>query len=468
MRRIDLFPGRCIGVLGMGRSGLAAARALAAGGAAPVCGDDRPAGREAAEREGFETADLVEAMAGLDALIVSPGAPHLYPTPHRAVAAAFEAGVPVDNDIGLFFAQRAADRAAGRPAATVVAVTGSNGKSTTAALIAHLVAEAGRPTQLGGNIGRGVFDLEPARDGEVAVLELSSYQTDLARRLDPEIAIFLNLIPDHLDRHGGMGGYFAAKAKLFASGPGRTAIVGVDEPEGRFLADRLRGGAGRLIEISATTALSRADAAFGAEGGVVLHASGAPDARYDLTAAPALQGAHNAQNAAASIAAARALGLDAAAVGAGLKSFPGLPHRMQRIAERGGVLFVNDSKATNADAAEKALLTYPRVRWILGGRAKDGGIESLRPLFGRVAKAYLIGEAQEAFAMTLRDTPHERCGAIPRAVACAAAEAEPGDVVLLAPACASFDQYPDFEKRGEDFVAAVRAVLAEAGDPAPA
>ncbi len=466
MRRVTQFAGRRVGVLGLGRSGLSVARALRAGGATPICGDDRPAGRAAADAEGFETADLTDLLnapgAGdLAALIVSPGAPHLYPTPHLAVGAALKAGGPLDNAIGLCFAERAALRAAGRAAPRVAAVTGSNGKSTTSALLHHLCQAAGVSARLGGNIGVGVFDLEPAEADAVVVLELSSYQTDLARRLDPEVAVFLNLIPDHLDRHGGMGGYFAAKARLFdAAADGRTAVVGVDEAEGRFLADRLRGGRGRLGEISARRRLNRPDAAWLEDGAIRMRVAGRDAGRFPLDAAPALKGAHNAQNAAAAIAAALALGLDPSSVAAGLERFPGLPHRLQRVAERGGVLFVNDSKATNADAAEKALLTYDRIRWILGGRAKDGGIDSLRPLFDRVRKAYLIGEAQEAFAMTLRDRPHERCGAVETAVSRAAAEAEPGDVVLLAPACASFDQFPDFEARGDAFVDAVRRVLA--------
>jgi UDP-N-acetylmuramoylalanine--D-glutamate ligase len=457
------YEGRRVGVLGMGRSGLAAARALRAGEAIPVCWDDGEKGRAAAQAEGFAVEDLTRerAWAETPALIVSPGVPHLYPEPHPAIAAAWEAGAVVDNDVGLFF------RGLGMSDAEVkvVCVTGSNGKSTTTALIAHILRAAGRPVQMGGNIGRGVLDLDPPADGETFVLELSSYQIDLARALAPDVAVFLNLSPDHLDRHGGEGGYFAAKKRLFDLGAPRHAVIGVDdrfgamlaaaslenpdtgEPVTRIAARRRLKGPGWSVSMSRN---------FLSE-----WRKGAQVASVDMRAMPALVGAHNWQNACAAWAACRALGLGPKPIEAGLRSFEGLEHRLQRVAEKGGVVFVNDSKATNADAAEKALLAYDRVRWIAGGVPKAGGIEPLRPLFDRVAKAYLIGQAAEAFATTLGDTPHEIAGDLPTAVARAAAEAQPGEAVLLSPACASFDQFADYEARGRTFAALARAAAEE-------
>jgi len=457
------FEGRRVGVLGVGRSGLATARALAAGGAAPVCWDDGAAARAAAAAAGFTVEDLTRAQAWdeMRALIVSPGAPHLYPAPHPALEAAWAAGAIVDNDIGLFF------RALGMTDAQVkvVAVTGSNGKSTTTALIAHLLRASGRPVQMGGNIGRGVLDLDPPADGETIVLELSSYQLDLARALAPDVAVFLNLSPDHLDRHGGEGGYFAAKRRLFELGAPVRAVIGVDDRHGRFLAAASREDVTTgdpVTEISAARRLRGPGWSVSMNKGFLTEwRDGSQGAALDLRAAPALVGAHNHQNACAAYAAARALGLGPKAIEKGLRSFAGLEHRLQKIAEIGGVAFVNDSKATNADAAEKALLAYDRVRWIAGGVPKAGGIAPLKPLFGRVAKAYLIGQAARDFAATLGDTPHALCGDLAAAVRLAAAEAQPGEAVLLSPACASFDQFTDFEARGRAFAALVAQLAGE-------
>ena len=457
--------GQRVGVLGMGRSGLAAAAALEAGGATPVCWDDGEKGRAAAEATGFTVEDLTtaKAQAGLAALIVSPGIAHLYPSPHPAVRAAWQAGVPLDNDIGLFFQglwdwTPGADDDEGEP--SVVAITGSNGKSTTSALIHHILREAGRPAQLGGNIGTGVLALEEPRAREVIVLELSSYQTELARTLAPDVAVFMNLSDDHLDRHGGRGGYFAAKARLFQNTP--KSVVGVDEDEGAMLANALRGRADALVPISAERALKNEAWSVSLKKSFLVEMrEGRQVASVDLREAPALPGRHNGQNACAAFAACRLLGLGPRQIEPGLRSFPGLAHRLQTVAEVGGVRFVNDSKATNADAAEKALLVFDNIRWIAGGRAKEGGIAPLLPLLERVAKTYLIGEAAPAFARALGDAPHEVSGTLEAAVAAAARDAQPGDTVLLAPACASFDQFPDFEARGEAFAAAVERLKAE-------
>ncbi|MFO7920978.1 MAG: UDP-N-acetylmuramoyl-L-alanine--D-glutamate ligase [Nioella sp.] len=456
--------GKRVAVLGLGRSGLSAARALRAGGADVLAWDDGEAGRAAAEADGLAVVDLARqaALDGVDLLVTSPGIPHLYPAPHRVIAAALEAGVPVDNDIGLFF--RSVGLAGWAHLDTpprVIAVTGSNGKSTTSALIAHILEENGTPVQLAGNIGRGVLDIEPPVDGEVIVLELSSYQTELARALTPDVAVFTNLSPDHLDRHGGLGGYFAAKRRLFAEGGPDRAVIGVDEPEGAFLAGQMSEGPGdgRLIRVSAARKLAGPGwHVFARKGFLAEWRKGRQVASIDLRGVAGLPGVHNHQNACSAYAAVRALALSPKAVEKSLHSFKGLPHRSQLVAEIGGVTFVNDSKATNVDAAGKALSAFKAIRWICGGLEKDGGLGALTPALGSVVKAYVIGREAQGFALQLADTETEICTTMEVAVARAAAEAEPGEVVLLAPAAASFDQYDNFEKRGEDFIAQVKTL----------
>ncbi|MCC5986368.1 MAG: UDP-N-acetylmuramoyl-L-alanine--D-glutamate ligase [Pararhodobacter sp.] len=464
MIAVQGFEGARVGVLGLGRSGLATCAALRAGGAEPLAWDDSAEGRARAEAEGFALTDLtrLRAFEGMAALIVSPGIAHLYPAPHPVIAAASAAGVPVDNDIGLFFRSIARNNWAEmeRPP-RVVAVTGSNGKSTTTALIAHILGHAGVPVQMAGNIGRAVLAIEPPGEGAVVVLELSSYQTELARALTPDVAVFTNLNPDHLDRHGGIGGYFAAKRRLFAEGGPDRAVIGVDEPEGRFLAMQTGEGPGdmRVIRISSGQKLQGVGwLVFARKGFLAEWRVGKQVAAVDLRPLPGLPGAHNHQNACAAWAAARALGLAPRQIEASLAGFTGLPHRSQLVAEIAGVRYVNDSKATNVESAASALQAFDRIRWIAGGLGKEGGIAALAPHLGHVAKAYLIGHSARAFALQMGDTEHEICDTMAAAVARAAAEAQPGEVVLLAPAAASFDQYPDFEKRGEDFMACVRAL----------
>ncbi len=457
--------GARVAVLGLGRSGLTAARALRAGGAEPVCWDDNPAAREAAGAEGFACHNLAgkDGFDGVSRLILSPGIPHLYPAPNAIVAAALAAGVPVDNDIGLFFASLSTpgwNRFDTAP--RVIAVTGSNGKSTTAALIHHILTEAGHAAQLAGNIGRGVLDIEPPGDGGVVVLELSSYQTELARALTPDIAVFTNLSPDHLDRHGGMGGYFAAKRRLFAEGGPDRAVIGVDETEGRFLADQLSEGPAdtRVIRISSGQKLTGPGwQVFARKGFLAEYRKGRQAASVDLRKVTGLPGAHNHQNACAAWAAVRALGVAPRVIETAFATYPGLPHRSQIIAEAGGVTYVNDSKATNVDSAARALSAFGRIRWICGGLQKDGGMDALNAAAKSVAKAYVIGREAAGFALQL-DAEAEVCTTMARAVDRAMAEAEPGDTVLLAPAAASFDQYDNFEQRGEDFMAEVSARLA--------
>lgn len=459
------FEGARVVVLGLGRSGLSAARALRAGGAVPLCWDDNEAARHAAEAEGFGIADPAQpgVLDGVAALITSPGIPHLYPSPNRMIAAALEAGVPVDNDIGLFFRSLAT---AGWDdfdvAPRVVAVTGSNGKSTTSALIHHVLDMAGKESQLAGNIGRGVLDIDPPGDGSVVVLELSSYQTDLARALTPDVAVFTNFTPDHLDRHGGLGGYFAAKRRLFAEGGPDRAIIGVDESEGRYLAGQLSEGPGddRVIRVSVTRRLTGLGwAVFARKGFLSEYRRGKQVASIDLRAIAGLPGAHNHQNACAAYAACRSLGLSPRMIEQGFANFTGLPHRSQTIAEKDGVRYVNDSKATNVDSALQALLAFRNIRWICGGLEKEGGLGPLAAGFAHVIKAYVIGRDAAQFALGLEGVATEVCTTMARAVERAMAEAAPGDVVLLAPAAASFDQYDNFERRGEDFMAEVKARL---------
>ncbi len=460
------FSGQKVAVLGLGRSGMATARALRAGGAIPLCWDDNPAARETAEAEGFACTDLRRqgAFDDVASLIVSPGIPHLYPEPNPVIAAAQAASVPVDNDVGLFFRSFAGPEWNNFDVPPrIIAVTGSNGKSTTAALIDHILTETERDSQLAGNIGRGVLDIEPGIDGSVVVLELSSYQTELARALTPDVAVFTNLSPDHLDRHGGKGGYFAAKRRLFAEGGPDRAVVGVDEPEGAFLAGQLSEGPAddRVIRVSVTHKLTGPGWQVHAHKGFLAETrKGRQAASIDLRGIKGLPGTHNHQNACSAYAACRALGLAPKVIEAALHSYPGLPHRSQIIAEAGGVTYVNDSKATNVDSAAKALSAFKNIRWICGGLEKEGGLSALNSAGAEVIKAYVIGREAAGFAMQL-DAEAEVCSTMAKAVERAMADANPGDTILLAPAAASFDQYDNFEQRGNDFVAEVKKRLAD-------
>ena len=459
------FEGQTVAVLGLGRSGKSAALALEAGGAEAVVWDDGAAARDAAEADGFVLRDLRKdgAFDDIARLIVSPGIPHLYPRPNPVIAAAMAAGVPIDNDIGLFFQSFATSDWDGFDThPKVIAVTGSNGKSTTSALIHHIVVENGRPAQLAGNIGRGVLDIDPAHDGEVVVLELSSYQTELARALTPDVAVFTNLTPDHLDRHAGHGGYFAAKRRLFAEGGPDRAVIGVDEIEGQFLVNQLTAAAAddRVIQVSVDRKLTGAGwTVFARKGHLSEYRKGRQVASIDLRDIAGLPGAHNHQNACAAYAACRTLGFGPRGIEAAMRSFGGLPHRSQQVADVDGIRYVNDSKATNVDSAAKALQAFDNIRWICGGLQKEGGLDALLPHVGSVRKAYVIGREAEDFARQLVGVDCAVCTTMEAAVAQARADAQRGDVVLLAPACASFDQYNSFEARGDDFVAQVKGTM---------
>lgn len=484
------FEGRRVAVFGLGRSGITAARALQAGGAVPVLWDDGVSGRMQAEAEGFLVEDLTRAdWSGFAALVLSPGAPLTHPKPHWTVERAHAASVPVIGDVELF--ARALDALPQGQRPRVVAITGTNGKSTTTALIGWVLKSAGLSVHIGGNIGIGVLALPEPTPDAVYVIEVSSYQLDLTTSFAPDVAILTNISPDHLDRHGGMEGYVAAKRRIFqAQGAEALALVGVDEAWGQGIAADLRAQGRRVCAVSTLSVIPGPDAQRSEPGtqtvahvveawvpgsatpprndGIeaapgLLTSNGQPVA--DLSAARSLPGRHNAQNAAFAYAAARALGVSHEAAVEGLLTFPGLAHRMEAVGRLGAVRFINDSKGTNADAARQALASYPSVFWIAGGKAKEGGIDALRDLFPNVAKAYLIGEAAEAFAETLGDTPHIVAHTMERAVELAAADAAAAggeQVVLLSPACASFDQFPDFEVRGEAFRAAVLALGAKA------
>lgn len=452
------YRGKQVAVLGLGRSGLASLKALKAGGADTLAWDDNEEARANAENLGFTVADLTKTknVENVACLVVSPGIPHLYPKPHQAISLAWDLGTKVDNDIGLFFQSFAgADWDKFDQFPKVVAVTGSNGKSTTSALIHHILSEVGRPCQLGGNIGRGVLDLEPAIDGEVVVLELSSYQTELARSLTPDLAVLTNISPDHLDRHGGHGGYFAAKRRLFAEGGPDRGILGVDDDEGRYLAGQLSSGPtdDRVIRVSSAQKLSGPGwNIFARKGFLSEYRKSKQIASIDLRNMSGLPGAHNHQNACAAYAVCRSLGLSPRVIEMSLASFAGLAHRSQVIGEKDGAVFVNDSKATNVSSAAVALQAFSNIRWICGGLAKEGGLSELASHMERVKKAYVIGRDAKAFALELPKVDQMICNDMEAAVAAAAKDAEPGDTILLAPAAASFDQYDNFEQRGDDFV----------------
>ncbi|MCQ8241250.1 UDP-N-acetylmuramoyl-L-alanine--D-glutamate ligase [Rhizosaccharibacter radicis] len=429
-----LFSGRRYAVLGLGRNGAPAARALAAMGAIVQAWDDGETARSALQDAPGITLRPFGTLEGFDALVMSPGIPHRLPAPHPVAARAIAAGLPVLSDAELLFQ---AVRAAGG-GARFAGITGTNGKSTTTALLAHILRTAGIPVAAGGNLGPASLSLPLLPENGVYVLEMSSYMLERLRTLRFDAACLLNLSPDHLDRHGTMAAYAQAKEQVFArQKKGDVAVLGADDAATVAIAERLRAG----------------------HPAPVLTISGErPGALAPILAeAPALPGTHNAQNALAAAAMAAHLGVSNADIAEALRSFPGLPHRQRTVAEQDGIRFVDDSKATNADAAARALGCYPRLVWIAGGVAKSGGIETLAPFFPRIAEALLIGQDAPALAETLRrhDVPHRIVGTLEEAVpaALAAARDTQAPVVLLSPACASFDQFPNFEARGERFAA---------------
>lgn len=441
---ITSFSGLDVAVFGLGASGNATAHALIAGGARVAVWDDSEAGREGAEKAGIPLVDLFrEDWARFAALVLAPGVPLTHPKPHWTVQKAEAAGVEVIGDIELFCRERAGVC----PDAAFIAITGTNGKSTTTALIAHILKEAGRDVQLGGNIGRAILTLDPLTPDRVYVVECSSFQIDLAPTIRPSVGVLLNVTPDHLDRHGTIENYAGVKERLIAGAD--KAVVVVDDYWTLAIAHKYLSADKELLTAST---VSEADITL--SGSAVCFRE---DPVLDLASVPALRGRHNGENACAAYGALHLAGLRDDEIVPHMRTYPGLAHRMQQIGRLGNTLFINDSKATNAESTEKALATWPRgIRIILGGKAKDGGINALRPYFPRIAKAYLIGAASDQFAATLgSDVAFEQCQTLDVAVAKATADAvasgEPESVVLLSPACASFDQYKNFEERGDHF-----------------
>ena len=447
------YAGARVVVMGLGKSGLSAAASLHAGGAAVEVWDDKPEALAAVTAKGFTPFNGAEMnLTGARAIVWSPGVPHSFPKSHPLAVKARAEHVPLVCDVDLLVEARTQ--------ATVVAITGTNGKSTTTALTAHLFREAGRRTEVGGNLGYPALDLEPLDKDGTYVLELSSYQLELMPHLAADVAVLLNVTPDHLDRHGGMDGYISAKRRIFArQRPPRTAVIGVDDEHCAALYNTLRSdGLHRVVPISVRRAVDKG--VYVLDGRLIDATAGDPAAILDLNTAPRLPGAHNWQNAAAATAAALGQGIPPATIAAGLQTFPGLRHRQELVTQIDNVAFVNDSKATNANAAEKALLCYDNIYWIAGGLAKEGGIAPLAPLFPRIRHAFLIGAAAEDFASTLNGkVAFDRCGDMRTALKAAGAMAlkdnRPGATVLLSPACASFDQFKSFEERGDIFRDAV-------------
>jgi UDP-N-acetylmuramoylalanine--D-glutamate ligase len=452
---ITEFAGRDVAVFGLARTGLAAARALSAGGARVHAWDDSDVSRARAEAAGVPVSDInTRDWRSFAALVLSPGVPLFFPEPHRVVTLAEAVGVPILGDIELFARAVNALPATQRP--KLIGITGTNGKSTTSALIAHILREAGKDVRLGGNIGLSVLELPPLNAGAYYVIELSSFQLDLISSLRLDVAVWLNTTPDHIERHGDMTGYIDAKKRIFLNqGAADWAVIGVDDSHtAAVCTDLTRAAVQHIAPISAGQALGRGVSALGSH--LVDALSGRSEVVADLSEAPALAGRHNAQNAGAAYAATRALGVDPRVIAQALTTFSGLPHRLERIATIEGVRFINDSKATNANAAAQALAVYPRIYWIAGGVAKEGGIAELEQFFPRVARAYLIGQSAGEFSDALKGkAPVTMAGNLDAAVKLAfddaRASGEPHPVVLLSPASASYDQFRDYEERGERF-----------------
>ena len=448
------WSGRRYAVLGLARSGQATVRALLASGAEVVAWDSDPDKCTALRRkqepgtpelllsqEHISFADpLTLDLTGFAGVVVSPGVPL---NRHPIAAHAAKYGIPIIGDIELFAQARAE-----LPPHKVVGITGTNGKSTTTALVHHILKTAGVPTTMGGNIGLPILGQEPLPAGGVYVLELSSFQIDLTFSLDCDVAVLLNITPDHLDRYDGFEAYAAAKARLFEmQSESSFAVLGIENDEAQ-----------RSYDVLSNTRSE--DLVFGVSGTDYSEPSFGPYLdQFDQAEWPSLQGPHNAQNAAAAISICSALGLADHVIAEGLRTYPGLPHRMERIRERDGVLYVNDSKATNPTSTAPALAAYPVLHWILGGQAKTPELDACAPHFGHVRAAYTIGEAGAMFADLLRPhMPVTESGTLAKAVTSAAAAAQPGETVLLSPACASFDQFNNFEDRGDQFRTLVEAL----------
>ncbi|MDA1098185.1 MAG: UDP-N-acetylmuramoyl-L-alanine--D-glutamate ligase [Proteobacteria bacterium] len=451
---IATYRDKTVAVFGLGRTGLSAVKALVAGGAGVLVWDDEPNRRLDAVSLGAEAvAPSPETWRGIAALVLSPGVPLTHPRPHMVVDLANRLGAEILGDVELF--------ARTRPVAAIAAVTGTNGKSTTTSLLGHIISSTGRAVEVGANLGRPVLDFDVLDGAGAYILELSSYQIDLTKGLRPQVVAWLNISPDHLDRHGGMDGYIAAKRRLLEMArPDATLVIGSDDEWSARLCQVMRAAGRKVVEISITREV--ADGIFAHEGRLYRAGPEMPTTPIaNLNGIETLRGTHNWQNAAAAFAVAEALGLAPEQIVSAMGGYPGLPHRMEVVARQGDIVFVNDSKATNAEAAAHALAAYRRIYWIAGGIAKQGGIASLAPYFSNVVRAFLIGEAATDFAGGLgTNLAHEISGDLATAVHAAydAAVAGRGGTVLLSPACASFDQFESFEDRGDQFRALAREI----------
>ncbi len=461
MISLNEYDRKVAAVLGLSRSGLAVCRALSAGGGRIWAWDDDFERRKAASGLGFSIVDLnLCNWDRVSSLVLSPGIPLRHPKPHKLVKRARQAGVRVIGDMELL--------AENQPERRIVGVTGTNGKSTTSALIAHILRNAGIGSQLGGNIGLPVLDLLPKPVKDIYVLELSSFQLDLTERLKCAVAVILNISPDHLDRHGGMTGYVRAKKRILRNQQAEDwAVVGVDDVHGRKIAQTLeRAGDRKVVRISAVG--KARGGVYVRDGRLIDDLDGQAEAIERVDGFCHLKGAHNGQNMAAAYAAARAVGASPSDILDGFASFPGLAHRLELVREVGGIAFVNDSKATNPEAAARALSSFEDIYWIAGGQPKQDDLDAVLPHLGRVRRAYLIGEAADLFSQLLDG----RCETVISQTLDQAFHAATDDarregaehpIVLLAPASASFDQFQNFEARGEAFRALVESLSEATG-----
>jgi UDP-N-acetylmuramoylalanine--D-glutamate ligase len=460
----EIYTNQSIVILGLGRSGIALAEALTQSGAKVLVWDDNPDVLLKARERGLEPLNQNKKgqWRGVDILLVSPGVPFSYPKIHSIILEASKAQVPIDNDIGMFFNILETTKKNFKIPPKVIAVTGSNGKSTTSSLIHHILIKAGTTAQFGGNIGKAVFELNPVQNEEVIVLELSSYQLEVAKRLSPDIAIFTNFSPDHLDRHGGVQGYFSAKRRLFDTGYSNTSIINTDSKEGLLLLNWnvSSNQVSQSIRVTSGPLTNIKDWAVGCSvGRLVEMKEGKEVFSMPLKSLKNLPGVHNQENICLAYAACKAIGIESKVIKAAVKSYVGLKHRIQLVGIRHGVKYINDSKATNSDSASVALKTFKNIHWICGGEKKEEKLTNLAFNAKFVKKVYVIGEDPVEFAAQLGFDPHELCGSMEDAVKLASEEAIPGDIVLLSPAAASFDQYQNFEKRGEHFIELVKKIL---------
>ena len=459
MITIPKYTNKVVLILGFGRSGASLAAALIASGAKVWIWDDNPNALSGAEINGFNVFNPKknEIWQTIDLLLVSPGISTLGSIAHKFVLKARSLEILVDNDIGLFFRILMSTKSKFSTPPKIIAVTGSNGKSTTASLIHHILRQSGVKSQLAGNIGKGVFELKPLQNREIIVLELSSYQLESASYLSPDIAVFTNFSPDHLERHRGLKGYFEAKKRLFQEGSPFISIINIDTAEGQDLLS-INQGSSISFSTSSKKLLHRESVNYSNKN-LSAWTNGKRKFSTSLIQMKNLPGSHNHENICLSYACCKAVGLGNISIIEAITTFEGLPHRLQKVATSAGVTYINDSKATNIDSVVKALCTFNNIHWICGGQEKKGSMAILRKNSKLIKKAYIIGENPKKFASKIGEIPYILCGSMENAVKYAENTAVPGDIVLLSPGAASFDQYEDFEKRGEHFMELVKELL---------